>query len=563
MKQRLLFLFTYLFVLLGIFSPELYAQSGGEEDDAEPSELHLFRGGYMDVSFGLNLNTIGGSLGSSGMGGVLSSKVYNGALNVNLNPAMLAFNTSGHMVFDSRIGLGTDMNAGLNKRIINSLNTSFDSSITDTFSDTDTWTQFPETYIQPTKMRNLDVGLTPNIGLMAFSMPITEELTLAASYNYPMSMNLDMGITGISAKLAQEQGTDEVAIRFDVLMNISLLMQMQLQMSNLTIGGGYTIVDTPAKKISTGLSISRYQVDNVRRLQADLSGMVVVGGADERYFNNPADPNLNSELGEINTFSMNAYANYRSVGYGYTLGFVYQTYQGINASLVYKNMPNFELIAEEGAYANAFLPIFVTGTGDELLQGDIGVALDSLQANKPNLTTERNIGSLVSNGSLNLPSSLSLGLDFNVGLHTIVFNYSYYNGQLSYGHGSNVIGKQANHGIGFGMDIRLEDRFGSFVSYATIPLRLLLLDIDGMLFQAFGNTTGYSNSHVRFGGKMMTGVGIDTREDVEGYADLLGKAFPQSFSLGRQYSIFDQVDVGVTVLAIPDLMVKYSIGIRF
>jgi hypothetical protein len=169
----------------------------------------------------------------------------------------------------------------------------------------------------------------------------------------------------------------------------------------------------------------------------------------------------------------------------------------------------------------------------------------------------------VSNGSLNLPSSLSLGLDFNVGLHTIVFNYSYYNGQLSYVHGSNVIGKQANHGIGFGMDIRLEDRFGSFVSYATIPLRLLLLDIDGMLFQAFGNTTGYSNSHVRFGGKMMTGVGIDTREDVEGYADLLGKAFPQSFSLGRQYSIFDQVDVGVTVLAIPDLVVKYSIGIRF
>ena len=54
-----------------------------------------------------------------------------------------------------------------------------------------------------------------------------------------------------------------------------------------------------------------------------------------------------------------------------------------------------------------------------------------------------------------------------------------------------------------------------------------------------------------------------TREDVDGYAGLLGKAFPKSFSLGRQYSIFDQIDVGVTVLAIPDLMVKYSIGIRF
>ena len=563
MKQRIFHLFILLFVLSGILNSPLYAQDGTEEDDAEPSELHLFRGGYMDVNFGLNLNTIGGSLGSSGMGGLLSTKVYNGALNVNLNPAMLAFNTSGYAVFDSRIGLGTNMNAGLNKRILNSLNASFDSSITDTFSDEDTWIQFPETYIQPTKMRNLDVGFTPNIGLMAYSMPITEELTLAASYNYPLSMNLDMGLTGISAKLAQEQGTDEVAIRFDVLMNISLLMQMQLQMSNLTVGGGYTLVDTPAKKIAAGLSISRYQVDNIRRLQADLSGMVVVGGADERYFNNPNDPNLNNELGEINTFSMNAYANYRSVGYGYTLGFVYQTYQGINASIVYNNRPNFELIAEDGAYANAYLPIFITGSGDELLQGDIGVALDSLQANKPNLTTERNIGSLVSNGSLNLPSSFGVGLDYMLGLHTFVFNYTLYNGELSYKHGSNTIGKQSRHGIGFGMNIRLEDRFGSFASYATIPLRLLLIDIDGILFQAFGNATDYSNSYLRFGGSMMTGIGIDTREEVDGYEELLGQTLPKSFSLGRQYRIFDQVDVGVTVLAIPDLLVKYSVGIRF
>ena len=92
------------------------------------------------------MNTIGGSLGSSGMGGLLSTKVYNGALNVNLNPAMLAFNTSGYAVLDSRIGLGTNMNAGLNKRILNSLNASFDSSITDTFSDEDTWIQFQNLY---------------------------------------------------------------------------------------------------------------------------------------------------------------------------------------------------------------------------------------------------------------------------------------------------------------------------------------------------------------------------------------------------------------------------------
>ena len=62
---------------------------------------------------------------------------------------------------------------------------------------------------------------------------------------------------------------------------------------------------------------------------------------------------------------------------------------------------------------------------------------------------------------------------------------------------------------------------------------------------------------------MMTGIGIDTREEVDGYEELLGQTLPQSFSLGRQYRIFNQVDVGVTVLAIPDLLVKYSVGIRF
>ncbi|MEL0011664.1 MAG: hypothetical protein VW868_09010, partial [Bacteroidota bacterium] len=95
------------------------------------------------------------------------------------------------------------------------------------------------------------------------------------------------------------------------------------------------------------------------------------------------------------------------------------------------------------------------------------------------------------------------------------------------------------------------------------PLRLLLFDIDGMLFQAFGDFSGFTNSHIRFGGKMMTGIGIDTREDVDGYGDMLGNVLPQSFSLGRQYTIFEHVDVGVTVLAIPDMFLKYSIGVSF
>lgn len=60
-----------------------------QEENEDANELHVFRGGYMDVNFGINLNTVGSSLGSGGMGGVISSRVSNGALSVNLNPAHL------------------------------------------------------------------------------------------------------------------------------------------------------------------------------------------------------------------------------------------------------------------------------------------------------------------------------------------------------------------------------------------------------------------------------------------------------------------------------------------
>ena len=61
MKRRIFHLLIYLFFFSGAFGTVLYAQNGEEEDDAEPSELHLFRGGYMDVTFGLNLNTMEGA----------------------------------------------------------------------------------------------------------------------------------------------------------------------------------------------------------------------------------------------------------------------------------------------------------------------------------------------------------------------------------------------------------------------------------------------------------------------------------------------------------------------
>jgi len=545
---------TVLFLTLLPFS--VIAQ----EDDSEPSELHVFRGGYMDVNFGLNFNTVGSSLGSGGMGGLISSRIDNGALNINLNPAHLANLKKAYIAIDSRLGVGTNFISGVNSELLKTINDELDTSVNEEFSNTDSWIQFPETYIRPTEVRNLDVGFNDEIASIAFAAPVSDKLTLAGAYTYPVSIDLDVGITGLSAKLAQEQGTDEVSIRFDVLMNISLLTQMSFRMSTLSIGAATPIIDNYRKKVSIGATITRYRLTNTRNLQADLSGLVVVGGADERYFNNPDDPNLNPDLGESNAFFMNAYGEFEATGYGLRAGIHYMLDDELNLSIVYNQIPTFNLEGKNKV-ASAFLPVFLVGTGDDILSGDIDVALDSLQANKPNLTTERDISDIVNDGALNIPSTLVFGLDFKLGKHTGVFNYTRYLGDLSFEHGGNTIGKAATHGLGVGFDFRMRDQF-SVGQIATLPIRLLFLDFDGLLFQSFRRFTGYKNSHYRIGGNIIVGEAIVTVKN-EGLQRSLGNPIPQAFSMGRQYTIFEKLDVGVTVFAFPDLMLKYSIGIKF
>lgn len=560
MKSSFLKVSTLL--LLSLFSVQLvHAQDETEEEVTEPSEIHLFRGGYMNLGFGLNLNTVGSSLGSGSMGGLVSSRVENNSRNLNLNPALLGYMKTAHISFSSRLGVGSHMNSSLNSSLLSTVNDEISSATQDEFNNTDSWIKFPDTYIKPTEVRGLDVGFRGDISSISFAAPIYDRLVIAGAYTYPTTIDFNLGVTGMTAKLAQEQGTDEVSIRFDVLMNISLLTQMSFQVNALSGGFGYSFFEDDAKqKLALGATFTRYQVNNTRSLLADLSGMVVVGGADERYFNNSSDPNLNYENGETNAFYMNANGNYQATEYGYKIGLNYSPAPVVNLSLVYDMVPDFELEGTD-VVAEAYLPIFIVGSGSDILAGEIEVALDSLQANKPNLTTFRDISDITDNGSLKMPSSLKLGIDLSMGRHTAVLNYTSYLSEFSFTHGGNTIGKDLKHGIGVGFDFKLKDRLNHWSQIFGIPVRLLFLDIDGYLFQIFGKYTGYKDSHYRFGGNVLLGEGIDFSD--QSRKDILGAPLPQSFSMGRQYTIFENFEVGVSVLAVPDLMLKYSVGVKF
>lgn len=550
---------TYLLLALLLFaySENVFSQ----ESESEASELHLFRGGVLDVNFGLNLNTIGSSIGSGAMGGLISSRVDNGALNVHLNPALLGFMSEGQLLIDSRLGVGTSATSGIRSNLRSTLNDEFSSAINDEFSNEASWTQFPETYIKSTEVRDLDVGFRGNVRSITFAAPISEKFVLAGGYSYPVNVDIDLGLTGLSTKLAQEQGTEEVSIRFDVLMNISLLTQMQFRMNTLSLGFGTKLIDKKYKKLAIGATLNRYHVDNTRKIEADLSGLVVVGGADERYFNNPNDPNLNTQAGESNAFFMNAFGNFEATEFGIRVGAYYELDQRFRLSVVYDQVPDFTLKGENTT-ASAFLPVFLVGSGEDILKGNIEVTLDSLQANKPNLTTERNISSIVEDGKLNLPSSFTVGLDIALNKHTLILNFSKYSGEMSFTNGGHTIGKKVTSGVGLGMDFKMRDRFESFGQIFTLPLRVLFLDIDGLIFQSLGGLTGYKNSHYRFGGNILLGEGIVTVNN-DGLRSTLNGPLPQSFSMGRQYTIFEKIDVGVTVFAVPDMFLKYSVGIRF
>ena len=126
------------------------------------------------------------------------------------------------------MGLGTKFISGINDQLLTTINEELESTIDDTFSDEEALTQFPETYIKASKLQNLDAGFNNEISSIAFAAPIGDKFVLAGAYTYPISMNLDFGLTGLSTKIAQEQGTDEVSLKFDVLMNISLLTKNEL-----------------------------------------------------------------------------------------------------------------------------------------------------------------------------------------------------------------------------------------------------------------------------------------------------------------------------------------------
>jgi hypothetical protein len=222
------------------------------------------------------------------------------------------------------------------------------------------------------------------------------------------------------------------------------------------------------------------------------------------------------------------------------------------------NNPTLNL-KDPNAVASAFLPVFIVG--DDILSGDIEVELEKLEANKPNLTTQRDISDMINPGVLQMPSYLAMAADIPVGNHTFALNFRQYFTDLEIGIGDGVFGKRNPMSLGFAADFNHTSSFKNG-GWALIPLRLMLLDFDGFLFQSFKKKSGYQNPHITIGGSAMLGEGF-AEVGASDFESLMDAPTPLGFNIGRSYQIFDSINIGFNLLGFPNLAFSYSVGVSF
>ncbi|MDR9414791.1 MAG: hypothetical protein RI564_00815 [Gracilimonas sp.] len=531
-------------------------QTYAQEEESESPELGLWRGGQASLDFFLGPHFLNGGI-QSRTGGVHSPRIEGGAFLVNTNPAMLGDLKKADVRINSRVGLGTSIFQSF-VDITGELNSQIATETDSIFTNTDNFAQTPNTRIIPTEVSNLNAGIPATVESIAFAYPVNDRLAFSLSYANSVLTDFQLRLNGLSAKLAQEEGTDDVSIRFDVLMNIAAYGSFRAEMDIISLGIGTKVVEYGPHEVFLGGTIHRYSAKNERLISTDLSGMVVVGFADERFFNNENDPNLNPGQNETNDLFFRAKGNFTDMKYGYRTGLSYRYFKSFTLSALYVNNPRLEL-TDPAATSAAFLPVFVIG--DDILSGDIEVVLEDLEANKPNLTTPRDVSRLVNPGVLQIPSYVEFATDIPIHKHTVALNYRQYLTDFEVGIGDGVFGKRNPMAVGVAADFAHTSTFKRG-GWALIPFRLLLLDIDGLLFQAFKKYTKYTEPHITFGGSVMLGEGF-AEEGASDFRDIMDLPTPLGFNIGRNYEVFDGINLGFNLLGYPNLAFSYSVGISF
>ncbi len=533
-----------------LFSLATYAQ--------DTPQLTHYNGGNLSISVFASSNFFGGGSGSGSAGGIISPLMNNYSGAIFSNPAELTFLSSPYFQFDYKLPLA------VNNFIDNS---AIASSTDDYLQDT---TMFILTDENPvyTNVNSSRAGQLGGFNSFSVGLPVSDNFALAFAYNFPFRFRMDMYMNGIETDLHTAQQVGDNEVKFDMLLNTTLSDKTYIDISEIAFGAGYKVFDNDNGYLSLGFTLSHYRAVNYMNLLLKIDGAVVLNDANEYYFNDPSDPLLDKSKNETNNFYWKVKGNFEDSKFGGKFGIFYNfgkdRTSSWNLSLVTDIKPEFTLTdidAENIGFQPKFMTGRIMGEGDEALDID----LDNLDLSKPHLTdTTKNE---FSNEILfQLPSSVTLGVDKSFGGSSISLNLTKYFGKFHYKFAKYEIGKETSFGVKLGANIKLDDELEGW-GVVAIPLRLLFfLDVDGLLFQAFRSSTNYRNSYYRitfgavFGDEIMSDFGKD-------YNDMIKTAFslpfPYGISLSRQYTVFNNLTVGVMIFGLPDLALKFSLGYGF
>jgi hypothetical protein len=412
----------------------------------------------------------------------------------------------------------------------------------------------------------------------ALAVPVHRRFVVAAGMHYPLDLSLGLSATGIEAQFEGEQSLGDQSIGINVQMNLDAVLDLSMRINTFSFGMGGLLYEGRFGGLTAGVAFNRYQITHALRAGIQPEARVEVSGLREYFFNDPGDTGLDVVAGETNAFYWRAQGNFTDAAWGVRAGLVYQIpWAGWNLSLAYNGTPTFRL-SDDQAFAEGYVPSFIDldASGEESVDAEGSLlAFDALNLAKPNLTqaTGDSLGQVL---TFRMPTSVTAGLDIALGPHTVAVNYIHYLNGFSYRGvygkpGENLedntfaLGKDLTSGVRLGVDLKFPDRLKGG-AWALIPVRLLFLDLDGLLFQALGKYTGYKNPHYRFGGGVGFGPAVlegRLAGQTEGLGTALGSPLPGGFSLGRQYTVFDNLDVGMMVFSVPDLLFRVSLAYNF
>lgn len=530
----------------------------GQKKSDTPKMLY-FLGGKFNLNYSQGLSTsVGTGSGSGIFGGMISPNLNFGSPTIFSNPAELAYLKKGNIFFETRLGIGiTDAisQGDLKKQLDNTL------------KDTSTFIFTPGNLRRDTEIGSQEVSQAGGITALTGAIPFENYFVLGGGFSTPIDFSFDMLVNGISTDLASTKKVGDNETKIDIILKPTILIITQLKVNRVSYGLAREIFNDKGS-LAVGLSINRYDVRQKINFNMDIGGMVVLNNLNEYYFNDTKDQNIDPNKNESNSLYLRAKGDYKDNKTGFTIGSNYNPaslnnwLSRFNFSLVFNYLPNFN-VSDEGAYIQSYQPRFMkgrySGKGDEKFD----IIIDSLDLSKPNLTKPTS-NYFTNEVIIKMPSSLTLGIDTKVlGVHNISLNLMKYFGEMSYQFDKYKIGKELSFGFKVGGDLKFPDELKGW-AWALIPLRLLALDIDGLLCQAFRKYTNYENPHFRaFGGLNFGNAivqGFDDKENEKSFKELMDLPLPAEIAFARTYTIFKNINIGVFIFGIPDLFLRFSFG---